>query len=64
MVSWMKVLGGNFSINYLLLALYSVEDLKIVGAVLSSYNYEFWDNLDYVRNLVVDFISYKKEAII
>ena len=60
MVNWIRVISEQFSIGYLLLALYCKEDLRMIGMFLSSYNYDFWDNPDYVSDLVVDCISHCK----
>lgn len=60
MVNWIRVLNEYFSIYYLLWVLYSKEDLKMIGAFLNSYNYEFWNKPDYVSNLVVDCLSHYK----
>lgn len=57
MVNWLKVIGDNFSTDYLLLSLFSNEDLKIVCIVLNSYGVVSLEN---VRELVVDYISYLK----
>ena len=34
MVNWLKAIGDNFSVDYLLLALVSEKDLKIICIVL------------------------------
>lgn len=58
-LNWLKIIGDNFSIGYLLSILHN-KDFTIIGAILSSYNYEFWDHDDYIENLIVDFLSNKK----
>lgn len=60
MADWLKVLENNFSSNYLILSLYSKEDLGIIALILKSHNYCFWDNMENVRELVMDYIAYKK----
>lgn len=60
MVNWLKAIGDNFSVDYLLLALVSEKDLKIICIVLNSYGFIPMEN---VGELVVDFISYSKTDI-
>lgn len=60
MVNWLRAIGDNFTVDYLLLALFSKEDLFIVSTVLNSYGFVSVEN---VRELVVDFISYSKTDI-
>ena len=60
MVNWLKAIGENFSVDYLLLALVSEKDLKIICIVLNSYGFIPLEN---VVELVVDFISYRKTDI-
>ena len=60
MVNWLKAIGENFSVDYLLLALVSEKDLIIVNIVLNSYGFIPIEN---VGELVVDFISFKKTDI-
>ena len=57
MVNWLKAIGENFSVDYLLFALVSEKDLKMVCIVLNSYGFVPFEN---VGELVVDFISYRK----
>lgn len=57
MVNWLKAIGDNFSVDYLLLALVSERDLLLVCIVLNSYGFIPLEN---VGELVVDFISYRK----
>lgn len=57
MVNWLKAIGDNFSVDYLLLALVSENDLILVSIVLNSYGFVPFEN---VGELVVDFISYRK----
>lgn len=57
MVNWLKAIGDNFSVDYLLFALVSERDLLLVCIVLNSYGYIPIEN---VGELVVDFISYRK----
>ena len=60
MVNWLKAIGENFSVDYLLLALVSEKDLKIICIVHYSYGFVPFEN---VGELVVDFISYRKTDI-
>ena len=60
MVNWLKAIGENFSVDYLLLASVSEKDLIIVSIVLNSYGFIPIEN---VGELVVDFISFKKTDI-
>lgn len=60
MVNWLKAIGDNFTVDYLLVALFSSEDLRMVCVVLNSYGFVPLEN---VRELVVDFISFKKTDI-
>ena len=60
MVNWLKAIGDNFSVDYLLLALVSENDLILVSIVLNSYGFVPFEN---VGELVVDFISYRKTDI-
>ena len=60
MVNWLKAIGDNFSVDYLLLALVSEKDLIFVSIVLNSYGFVPFEN---VGELVVDFISYRKTDI-
>jgi len=60
MVNWLKAIGDNFSVDYLLLALVSEKDLILVSIVLNSYGFVPFEN---VGELVVDFISYRKTDI-
>ena len=53
----MKAIGENFSTSYLLLSLFSNEDLKIVSAVLGSYGFISEEN---VKEAVIDYISWSK----
>ena len=57
MVNWLKAIGENFSVDYLLFALVSERDLKMVCIVLNSYGFISLEN---VGELVVDFISCRK----
>ena len=60
MVNWLKAIGENFTVDYLLVALFSSEDLRMVSVVLNSYGFVPLEN---VRELVVDFISFRKTDI-
>lgn len=60
MVNWLKAIGDNFSVDYLLFALVSENDLILVSIVLNSYGFVPFEN---VGELVVDFISYRKTDI-
>ena len=60
MVNWLKAIGDNFSVDYLLLALFSSGDLILVAIVLNSYGVISPEN---VRELVIDYISYRKTDI-
>ena len=57
MVDWLKAIGDNFSVDYLLFALVSEKDLKLVSIVLNSYGFVPFEN---VGELVIDYISYRK----
>ena len=59
-VNWLKAIGDNFSVDYLLLALFSSGDLILVAIVLNSYGVISPEN---VRELVIDYISYRKVDI-
>lgn len=60
MVNWLRAIGDNFSVDYLLLALFSSGDLILVAIVLNSYGVISPEN---VRELVIDYISYRKVDI-
>ena len=60
MVNWLKAIGENFTVDYLLVAFFSSEDLRMVSVVLNSYGFVPLEN---VRELVVDFISFRKTDI-
>ena len=60
MVNWLKAIEENFSVDYLLLALVSEKDMRIICIVLNSYGFIPIEN---VGELVVDFISFKKTDI-
>ena len=45
MVNWIKVIGDNFSEDYLLLSLFSDNDLKLVSAILNTYGFVSFENV-------------------
>lgn len=53
----MKAIRDNFSVEYLLFALFCEKEQEMVNIILNTYGYISKEN---IKELMIDYISYKK----